>query len=113
MQQMQNRVTLIGNLGSEVELKTLESGQKVARVSLATNDYKKSADGTYEQTKQWHNIVAWGGKAEAMQRVLGKGSYVVIYGRLIHRNFEDSDGRTRYITEIVVREFDSPKAKAA
>lgn len=113
MQQMQNRVTLIGHLGSDLELKTLDSGRKVAKGRLATNDYRKLPNGEYEQNTQWHNIVVWGKQAESMCKRLSKGSYVVIYGRLVHRSYEDSEGKTRYITEIVVRDFNAPKVKAA
>lgn len=113
MQQMQNRVTLIGHLGSDMELKTLDSGRTLARGSLATHDYRKLPNGEYEQNTQWHNIVSWGNQAEAMSKVLSKGSYVVVYGRLVHRSYEDSNGVTRFITEIVVRDFDTPKVKAA
>ena len=113
MQQMQNRVTLIGNLGSDVELKTLDSGRAVARVSLATHEYKKKDDGSYDEYTLWHNIVAWGAKAETMEKVLKKGSYVIVYGRLIHRTYEGEGGDQRTITEIVVREFETPTVKAA
>ena len=113
MQQMQNRVTLIGHLGSEVQVNTLESGRKVARVSLATNDYRKLDNGEYKETTQWHRIVGWGAKAEQMEKALAKGSYVIVYGRLVHRSYEDKEGNTRYISEVVVREFDTPKSKAA
>ena len=113
MQQMQNRVTLIGHLGSEVNITEMESGRKVANVNIATNDYRKQENGEYEKFTQWHRLVAWGPKAEQMSKVLEKGSYVVIYGRLVHRKYEDKEGNTRSISEVVVREFDAPKSKAA
>ena len=113
MQQMQNRVTLIGNLGSDVQVSTVGENRKVARVSLATNDYRKLENGEYKQTTQWHKIVGWGAKAEQMEKVLERGSYVIVYGRLVHRSYEDKDGNTRYVSEVVVREFDTPKVKAA
>ncbi len=113
MQQMQNRVTLIGHLGADLELRTLDSGRTLAKGSLATHDYRKLPSGEYEQNTQWHNIVAWGKQAEIMNKVLAKGSYVVIYGRLVHRNYEDANGVTRNVTEIVVRDFSTPKAKVA
>jgi len=109
MQQLQNRVTLIGYLGSDVQITTLTTGKKVARTSIATHDSRKLEDGTYEQSTQWHNLVGWDAKAEYMGKRLGKGSYVIVYGRLVHRKYEDKEGSLRYISEIVVREFDSPK----
>lgn len=113
MQQMQNRVTLIGNLGTDVVVNTTSNGRKVARVSLATHDYRKLENGEYKQTTQWHRLVGWGAKAEHMEKILSKGSYVIVYGRLVHRSYEDKDGSTRYISEVVVREFDTPKAAKA
>ena len=113
MQQMQNRVTLIGNLGSDVEITTLNSGKKLGRVRLATHDYRRNKDGGFTQMTQWHNLVGWDARAEYMARLLKKGSYVIVYGRLIHRSYEDKEGHTRQISEIVVREFDTPRTKAA
>jgi len=113
MQQMQNRVTLIGNLGSDIQLTTLTSGKKVARTSIATHSNHKLKDGTYEQTTQWHKLVAWDAKAEYMDKRLKKGSFVIVYGRLVHRTYEDKDGIQRYISEVVIREFECPKTKAA
>jgi single-strand DNA-binding protein len=113
MQQMQNRVTLIGNLGSDVQITTLTSGKKVARTSIATHYNRKLEDGTYEQTTQWHKLVGWDAKAEFMDKLLEKGSYVIVYGRLVHRSYEDKEGIVRYISEIVIREFETPKKKAA
>jgi len=113
MQQMQNRVTLIGHLGSDIQISTVGENRKVARVSLATNDYRKLENGEYKQTTQWHRVVGWGPKAEQMEKVLAKGSYVIVYGRLVHRSYEDNEGKTRYVSEVVVREFDTPKVKAA
>ena len=110
---MQNRVTLIGHLGSDIQITSLTTGKVVGRTSIATHSHHKLADGTYEQSTQWHNLVGWDAKAEYMAKRLKKGSYVIVYGRLIHRTFEDKEGNTRYISEIIVREFDSPKSKAA
>lgn len=113
MQQLQNRVTLVGNLGSDIQVTTLASGKKVGRTSIATHSNYKLEDGTYEQSTQWHNLVGWGAKAEYMAKRLKKGSYVIVYGRLIHRKYEDKDGNMRYISEIIIREFDNPKQDAA
>ena len=113
MQQMQNRVTLIGHLGSDIQFTSFDSGRNVARASLATNDYVRQENGEFKQFTQWHRLVAWGPKAEQMDKLLGKGSYVIVYGRLVHRQYEDASGVTRFVSEIVVREFDTPKTKAA
>ena len=113
MQQMQNRVTLIGHVGADVTVTNFETGRKVARVSIATNDYRKLENGEYQQFTQWHRLVAWGPTAEQMEKLLSKGSYVVIYGRLIHRTYEDKEGQTKHVSEVIVRQFDTPKVKAA
>ena len=106
---MQNRVTLIGNLGADVRMTTLDSGKKVAKMKIATHEYHKDVNGNYKQITQWHNVVGWDAKAEFMSKLLERGSYVVVYGRLVHRSFEDKEGVTRYVSEIVLREFDTPR----
>jgi single-strand DNA-binding protein len=112
MQQMQNRVTLVGYLGSDINIITLTSGKKVGKASIATHSTRKLEDGTYVENTQWHNLVGWGARAEYMGKRLKRGSYVIVYGRLVHRTYEDKEGNTRYISEIVVREFDTPKQNA-
>ena len=107
MQQMQNRVTLVGNLGSDVQITTLSSGNKIARASLATNEYYRDKEGNSATNTQWHNIVGWGARAESMEKFLGKGSHVIIHGRLIHRSYEDNEGNTKYIAEVLVTNFEA------
>ena len=81
----------------------MENGKRIACVTLATNEAygEKSKD---TQT-QWHNLVAWDGKAEFMNQYLTKGQEVAIQGRLTHRSYEAKDGQTKYITEIIVNEI--------
>lgn len=97
---MRNRVQLIGNLGQAPEIKNLDNGNKMARMSIATNESYKNAQGEFVQETQWHNIIAWGKVAEVAEKLLSKGSEVVIEGKLIHRNYMDKDGVKKYITEI-------------
>ncbi len=113
MQQMQNRVTLVGYLGSDINITTFNSGKILGKASIATHSTRKLEDGTYQENTQWHNLVSWGARAEYMGKRLKRGSFVIVYGRLVHRTYEDKEGNTRYISEIVVREFDTPKQKAA
>ncbi|MFZ1378187.1 MAG: single-stranded DNA-binding protein [Saprospiraceae bacterium] len=103
MNLLKNSVQLIGNLGKNPEITKLENGKRIARVTLATNEAygEKSKD---TQT-QWHNLVAWDGKAEFMNQYLTKGQEVAIQGRLTHRSYEAKDGQTKYITEIIVNEI--------
>jgi single-strand DNA-binding protein len=102
---LKNNVQLIGRLGKEVELKDLENGNKVANVSLATNDYYTNAKGDKVEETQWHNLVAWGKTADWMQQLLTKGSEVLIQGKLVHRDYETKNGEKKYVTEVVVRDF--------
>ncbi len=97
---MKNRVQLIGNLGQDPEIKNLENGNKMAKMSIATNETYKNAKGEYVTETQWHNIVAWGKVAEVAEKYLKKGSEVVVEGKLVHRNYNDKDGVKKYITEV-------------
>lgn len=105
MNSLRNRVQLIGNLGQDPEIKTLESGKKVAHFTIATNDSYKNSEGQKVEETTWHNIVAWNGLAERATKYLKKGNEVAIDGRLVYRNYEDKKGVTKYITEIVISEM--------
>lgn len=105
MNTLRNSVQLIGNLGKDIEIKAFDNGSKLAKFSLATNEYYKNNKGEKVQETQWHNIVAWGKTAELMEKVLNKGSEVAIRGKLTHRSYDDKQGTTRYISEIVAQEF--------
>jgi len=105
MNALKNKVQLIGNLGSNPEVITLESGKKLAKFSLATNETYKNSSGQKITDTQWHNIVAWNKTAEIIEQYLQKGSEVVIEGKLTSRSFEDNEGNKRYITEVVCNEF--------
>ncbi len=105
MSNLRNSVQLIGRLGKTPEVKQLESGRFVANVSIATNDIYKNSKGEKVIETQWHNLVAWGKNAENFQKILAKGDEVAIQGKLTHRSYEDKEGITRYVTEIVVNEF--------
>lgn len=115
MNSLKNRVQLIGNLGQDPETKTLESGKKVAKFTLATNDDYKNGDGQKVSETTWHNIVAWNGLAEIAGKYLKKGNQVAVEGRIVYRNYEDKKGVTKYVTEIVLNEMmmlRSPKDQA-
>jgi len=105
MNNLRNRVQLIGNLGQDPEIKTLESGKKVVHFTLATNDGYKNNDGQKVEETTWHNIVAWNGLAEIAVKYLKKGKEVAVDGRLVYRSYEDKKGVTKYITEIVLNEM--------
>ena len=105
MSSLRNSVQLIGHLGKDPEVKQLESGRFVAKVSIATNDIYKNAKGEKVIETQWHNLVTWGKNAENMQKICRKGDEVAIQGKLTHRSYEDKEGVTKYVTEVVVNEF--------
>lgn len=105
MNNLRNRVLLIGNLGNDPDIKELESGKKLARFSIATHDTYKNTDGKKITATQWHNVVAWDGSALVAEKFLRKGREVAIEGRLAHRSYDDKDGNTKYITEVVVNEI--------
>jgi single-strand DNA-binding protein len=105
MNNLRNRVNLIGNLGMDPEMKELESGKKFARLSIATSENYTNNKGEQIKNTEWHNLVAWGPKATFAEKYLKKGTEVAIEGKLTHRSFDDSKGNKKYITEIVINEF--------
>lgn len=96
-----NKAILIGRLGSEIEVATLDSGNKVGNVSMATSKKRKDQNGQTIEDTQWHNLVFWGNLAEIMEKYTTKGSQVYVEGELRTRNWT-SDGVTKYRTEIHV-----------
>jgi single-strand DNA-binding protein len=102
---LKNKVQLIGNLGNAPEVKTLESGKKMARFSVATSESYRNAKGEKVTETQWHNLVAWGKVAEIVEKYLTKGREVAIEGKLINRSYNDKEGIKKYITEIQVNEL--------
>lgn len=96
-----NKVILIGNLGKDPEVRHLESGASVANFPIATTETYKDRNGNRQEQTEWHNIVAWRGLADIAEKYLKKGNQVFIEGKLRSRSWEDKEGNTRYITEIV------------
>ena len=96
-----NRVTLIGNLGKDPEIKFTPSGIAVARFPLATSSKRKDAEGNLIDQTEWHNIVLWRRQAEVAGEYLKKGMMVYIEGRIQTRSWEDDQSQKRYITEII------------
>ncbi|MBT8384743.1 MAG: single-stranded DNA-binding protein [Bacteroidia bacterium] len=105
MNTLRNKVQLIGNLGNNPEVITLESGKKLAKFSIATNDSYKNAKGEKITDTQWHNVIAWNKTAEIVEKYLLKGNEVAIEGKLTSRSYEDKEGVKKYISEIVVNEL--------
>ena len=105
MNTLRNKVQLIGNLGNDPEIVTLESGKKLAKFSIATNDSYKNNKGERVTDTQWHNVVAWGKTAEIIESFVTKGKEVAIEGKLTTRSWEDKEGQKRYTTEVVCNEL--------
>ena len=104
MYALKNKVQLIGNLGNAPEVKSTESGKKMARFSVATNESYRNAKGEKVTETQWHNLIAWGKIADIAEKYLAKGTEVAIEGKLVSRNYTDKDGLKKHITEIQVHE---------
>jgi single-strand DNA-binding protein len=100
MSTLRNRVQLIGHLGAEPEMKTLESGAKVAQIRIATNESYKMQNGEWKEETMWHNVTGWNQLAERMQQQLNKGSFVMIEGKLVNRSYTDAAGVKKYVTEV-------------
>lgn len=105
MNNLKNKVQLIGNLGNAPEIINLESGKKLAKFSVATNESYRNTKGEWVQETQWHNLVAWGKTAEIAEKYLNKGTEVAIEGKLTNKSYEDKNGVKKYITEVVVNEL--------
>ncbi|TAF31509.1 MAG: single-stranded DNA-binding protein [Cytophagales bacterium] len=100
-----NKVTLIGNLGDAPEVKVLAEEVKVAKFSLATNEFYKDQNGLQQAHTEWHTIVAWRGLAVLAEKYLRKGSLVYIEGKLKTRSYLGQDGKKHYVTEIIAQEI--------
>ena len=98
-----NKVILLGNLGSDPEVRYTPSGKAVANFSLATSEQWTNKDGEKEEKTEWHRIVAWARLGEICGEYLTKGSQVYIEGRIQSRSWEDRDGNKRYTTEIIAQ----------
>lgn len=105
MYALKNKVQLIGNLGNAPEVKTFESGKKVANFRMATSEVYRNAKGEKVTETQWHNLVMWGKLAEIAEKHLTVGKEVAVEGKLVNRSYSDKDGNTKYITEIQVNEL--------
>ncbi|WP_167498092.1 single-stranded DNA-binding protein [Flavobacterium resistens] len=101
---MKNRVQLIGNVGGEPEIRTLETGKKVAHLTIATNDYYKNDKGEKVQQTEWHRVTAWGKVAEIIEKYVVKGKEIAVEGKLTHRSYDDKNGEKRYVTEVIVND---------
>jgi single-strand DNA-binding protein len=102
---MINKVTLVGHVGQDPEVRKLENGTPVGRFSLATNESYKDANGEMKDLTEWHNIVVWRNLAEIAEKILKKGSLVYVEGKISYRKFTDKNGVEKTATDIVASNF--------
>jgi single-strand DNA-binding protein len=105
MNTLRNSVKLIGRLGQDPEVKTLDKGNKFAKFSLATSDSFTAKDGSKQEQTQWHNIVVWGNLAVICEKFLKKGKEIAIDGRLTYHTGEDKNGTKHFTSEVVANEL--------
>lgn len=104
MSTLSNRVQLIGHLGNDPEIITLDNGKKLAKLSLATNEQYKNANGEKVKNTHWHNVIAWNKTAEIIEEYVKKGDRIAVDGKLSSRSYDDKEGNKKYITEIICNE---------
>ena len=104
MSNLRNSVRLVGFLGSDPEIKKFAADKKMARVSIATNEFHKNEKGEKIEDTQWHNLVMWDKTATFAESYLHKGSEIGIEGKLSSRVYTDKAGIKRFFTEIIVNE---------
>ena len=102
-----NKVILIGNLGKDPEVRTLQNGGKVANLSLATSEsWRDKASGERKEKTEWHRVVIFNDRlAEVAEKYLRKGSKIYVEGQLQTRKWTDKDGAEKYTTEVVLGKF--------
>lgn len=103
MKNLLNSVRLVGNVGYDPEIREFEGGKKLAKLTLATNERITLLSGDVVNNTQWHRLVAWGNMAERFEKMVRKGSKLMIEGRLQHRSYLGADGQKRETSEIVVK----------
>ena len=104
-----NKVTLIGNLGNDPEVRSTTGGNRVATFSLATSRSWNDASGAKQEKTEWHRCVVWNTKnsqlADIVEKYVKKGDKLYVEGRIEYRQWQDKENQTRYSTEINVREL--------
>lgn len=99
-----NKVLLLGNLGADPELRFTQGGQAVLNLRVATTDSYLDKDRVRKARTDWHAVVLWGRRGEALSKFLKKGSGVFVEGSLRTSSYDDRDGNKRYKTEVVARD---------
>ncbi len=105
MNNLKNKVNLIGRLGVKPEIMTFDTGRKLARFSLATNDRYKDKNGEWQEDVQWHNVTVWGKVADRVEKLLEKGQEILLEGKISYQSYETNQGDKRYSTVIEGNDF--------
>lgn len=105
MNNLRNKVQLIGNLGQNPEIISFDNGNKLAKIILATNETYRNAKGEKQTDTQWHNLIAWGKTAEIIEKYVSKGQEVAVEGKIVNESYEAKDGTKRYSTKIQINEL--------
>lgn len=105
MNALRNSVRLIGHLGDNPKMRKLDSEKSVANFSVATNENYRDHDGNKKSETTWHKLVAWGKQAEVAEKYLKKGMEIAIEGKLTNHSYEDKNGETHFVSEIVVSDI--------
>lgn len=105
MNTLRNKVQLIGNVGNNPEVKTLENDKRLAKFSLATNESYTNNKHEKVQNTVWHNIVAYGPIVSIIEKHVEKGKQLALSGKLTYRDYQDKEGITKNITEIILDEI--------
>ena len=100
MSEGMNRVLLVGNLGADPELRFTQGGQAVLNIRLATTERYLDKEKAWQERTEWHSVVVWGKRAEALAKILRKGGQIAVDGGLRTSSYDDRDGVKRYKTEI-------------
>ena len=103
-----NKVTLIGNLGADPEVRSTANGSRVATLSVATSRQWKNQSGEKQEKTEWHRVILWNNKGSALadlaEKYCKKGDKIYVEGSIEYRSWQDREGQTRYTTEITARE---------
>ena len=102
---MINKAILVGNVGGDPEIRSLDNDTKVATFSLATSERYQDKSGQKQERTEWHRVVAWRGLAGIVEQYVRKGMKLYIEGKITYRQYKDKDGNDRYTTEIVANEM--------
>lgn len=105
MNNLRNKVQLIGHTGMAPEIISFENGSKMARFSIATNQSYKNAKGEKVEDTQWHTITVWGKQVATVEKYVTKGQEIAVEGKLVTRSWETKEGEKRSKTEIVAHEL--------